>query len=67
LPIVANPIEEQEEVIVENKQNGANPGSEAVVKSKNNSHFIKGKISLTPIETILVIQGNWSIWKDWSN
>jgi hypothetical protein len=42
-------------VIVENEQRGANLGSEAVVKSKILSHFIKGKISLTPMETILII------------
>jgi hypothetical protein len=32
-------------------------GSEAVVKSKILSHFIKGKISLTPMETIFTILG----------
>jgi hypothetical protein len=61
LPIVANPVEEQEEVIVEDEQTRANLGSKTIVKSKILSHFIKGKISLTPMETI------WSIWKDWSN
>jgi hypothetical protein len=30
-------------------------GSKAVVKSKIIFHFIKGKISLTPMETILTI------------
>ncbi len=67
LPIVANLIEEQKEVIAEDEQKGANMGFETIVKSKILSHFIKGKISLTPMETILVIPGNWSIWKDWSN
>ncbi len=55
LPIVANLVKEQEEVIAEDEQRGANLGSKAVVKLKILSHFTKGKISLTPIETILVI------------
>ncbi len=55
LPIIVNPVEEQEEVIAEDEQKGANLGSEAVVKSNILSHFIKGKISLTPMETILII------------
>jgi len=57
LPIVANPAEEQEEAIIEDEQRGANLGSEIVVKSKILSHFIKGNISLIPMETILVIPG----------
>jgi hypothetical protein len=44
-------------VIVKDKQKGANIGFEAGVKSKILCHFIKGKISLTPMETILVIPG----------
>jgi len=44
-------------VIIEDEQRGANLGSEIVVKSKILSHFIKGKISLIPMETILVIPG----------
>jgi hypothetical protein len=32
-------------------------GAGSVVKSKILSHFIKGKISLTPMETILIILG----------
>jgi len=32
-------------------------GSEAILKSKILSHFIKGKIALTPMETILIILG----------
>jgi hypothetical protein len=32
-------------------------GSEVVVKSKILSHFIKGKIFLTPMETIIIILG----------
>jgi hypothetical protein len=42
-------------MIVENEQRGANLGSEAVVKSKILSHFIKGNFFLTPMETILII------------
>ncbi len=57
LPIVANPAEEQEEAIIEDEQRGANLGFEIVVKSKILFHFIKGKISLIPMETILVIPG----------
>jgi hypothetical protein len=45
----------KEEVITEDEQRGKNLGSEAVVKSKFFSHFIKGKISLIPMETILII------------
>jgi hypothetical protein len=48
LPITANPIEEQEEMITEDEQRGANLGFETVVKSKILFHFIKGKIFLTP-------------------
>jgi predicted aspartyl protease len=55
LPIIANPTKEQEEVIVEDKQRGANMGSKAIVKFKILFHFIKGKIALTPMETILII------------
>ncbi len=57
LPIIANPIEEQEEGIVEEKQRGGNMGFEVAVKSNFFSHFIKGKISLIPMETILIILG----------
>jgi hypothetical protein len=64
LPIVANLVEEQEEMIAEDEQRRANLGFEAAVKSKFLSHFIKGKIFLTPMETILVIPRDWSIWKD---
>jgi hypothetical protein len=32
-------------------------GFKAIMKSKIQSHFIKGKISLTPMETILTIRG----------
>jgi hypothetical protein len=34
---------------------GARVGRETIVKSKILSHFIKGKISLSPMETILMI------------
>jgi hypothetical protein len=60
LPIVANPVEEQEEVITKDEKRGTNLGSETTMKLKILSHFIKGKISLTPMEpmeTILVIPG----------
>jgi hypothetical protein len=56
-PIVANLAEEQEEVIAEDEQRGANLGFEAVAKSKILFHFIKGKIFLSPMETILVFPG----------
>jgi predicted aspartyl protease len=56
-PIVANLEEEQEEVIAEDEQRGANLGFEAVAKSKILFHFIKGKIFLSPMETILVFPG----------
>ncbi len=55
MPITANLIEEQEKGSVKEEQKGANMGVEIVVKSKILSHFIKGKISLTPMETILII------------
>jgi hypothetical protein len=57
LPITANPVEEQEEVIMEDEYRGANLGFETTMKSKKNSHFIKRNISLTPIETIFIILG----------
>jgi len=57
LPISANPTKEHKEVIIEDKQREANLGSEAVVKSKIISHFVKGKFSLSPTETILIIPG----------
>ncbi len=44
-------------MIAEDEQRGANLGFEVAVKSKILFHFIKGKISLTPMETILVILG----------
>jgi hypothetical protein len=50
LPIVANPAEKQEEVITEDEQRGANLGFETAMKLKILSYFIKGKISLTPME-----------------
>jgi hypothetical protein len=57
LLITTNPAKEQEEGIVEGKHRETNMGFEATVKSKILFHFIKGKISLTPIETILIILG----------
>jgi len=53
--MIANPVEEQEEGIAEKEQRGTNMGAEATMKSKILFHFIKGKISLTPKETILII------------
>ncbi len=44
-------------MIAKDKQKGANIGFEATVKFKIFCHFIKRKISLTPMETILVILG----------
>jgi len=57
LPITTSPTKEQEEMIAEDKQRGANMGSETTMKSKILSHFIKGNISLIPMETILIILG----------
>jgi hypothetical protein len=50
-------VEEHEEAIVEEKQRGANMGVKVAVKFKFLFYFIKGKISLTPMETILIIPG----------
>jgi hypothetical protein len=57
LPIIANPTKEQEEVITEEEHKGVNMESKTIVKFKTFYHFIKGKISLTPMETILIILG----------
>jgi hypothetical protein len=51
LPIVANPMEELKEGIIEEEQRGANMGGEITVKFKILFHFIKGNISLTPMES----------------
>ncbi len=40
---------------MEDEQKGANMGFEAAMKSQILFHFIKGKIALTPMETILII------------
>jgi hypothetical protein len=40
---------------------------EVTLKSKILIHFIKGKISLTPMEVILIILENWNIWRAWSS
>ncbi len=37
--------------------NGTIPNSENSIRSKILSHFIKGKISLTPMETVMIIPG----------
>jgi hypothetical protein len=42
-------------VITKDKRRGTNMGSEVIVKFKILSHFIKGKIALTPMETIFII------------
>jgi hypothetical protein len=55
LPIIANLVEEQEERIAEKEHREVNMGAKAAVKSKIMSLFIKGKIFLTPMETILII------------
>jgi len=47
-------VEVREEGLVEEHME-INIGIEAPIKSKILSHFIKGKISLTPMETILII------------
>jgi len=43
--------------IPEAEREGAGMSKEALVKSKILSHFIKGKVSLSPMETILMIPG----------
>jgi len=55
IPKASNPILEQEEGIVEEEHKEVNMGVEFVIKSKIPSHFIKGKISLTLMKTILII------------
>jgi hypothetical protein len=57
LPVTVNLAKEQEKGIVEKEQKGTNMGSKVTMKSKILSHFIKGKISLTSMETILIIPG----------
>lgn len=47
----------QEERLVEEEHMEVNMGTKAWVKSKILSHFIKGKVSLTPMEIILIILG----------
>jgi hypothetical protein len=42
-------------MIAKNEHRGANMGSKAFVKFKILPHFIKGKISLTSMETIFII------------
>ncbi len=39
------------------EREGAGMSREAPVKSKILSHFIKGKVSLSPMETVLMIPG----------
>jgi hypothetical protein len=34
------------------------------MRSKIISHFIKGKISMSPMKITSLYQANWSIWKD---
>ncbi len=53
--VIANPTYEHEERIVEEEHMEANMGTKAIIKSKILFHFIKGKISLTIMETILII------------
>jgi hypothetical protein len=54
LPMFVSMVEVREEGLVEEHME-INIGIEAPIKSKILSHFIKGKISLTPMETILII------------
>jgi hypothetical protein len=55
--VTANPTYEQEEKIIKEEHIEANMGAKAIVKSKILFHFIKGKISLTIMETIFIIIG----------
>jgi len=57
LLVIVRSTKDQEEGIGEEEHCESNLGTEAIVKSKILSHFIKGKISLTPMETILIILG----------
>ncbi len=57
LLVIVRSTKDQEEGIGEEEHCESNLGTEATVKSKILSHFIKGKISLTPMETILIILG----------
>jgi hypothetical protein len=53
LPIIANLVEEQEEVIAKDEHRGANLGFETTVKFGKISHFIKGKILKLPWKPFL--------------
>jgi hypothetical protein len=44
---------------------GASVNWDTSVRSKILAHFIKGKISLSPMETIIMIQGNLNTLKVW--
>ncbi|CAK9226828.1 unnamed protein product [Sphagnum troendelagicum] len=44
-------------LVPEAEREGAGLGKETTVKSKILSHFIKGKVSLSPMETVLMIHG----------
>jgi hypothetical protein len=52
--VIVNSVEEQEKGIIEEHKE-PNMKIQATMKSKMLSHFIKGKISLTTMETILII------------
>jgi hypothetical protein len=67
LPITTNLVEEQEKGIVEEEQKGANMGVVSTMKSKILFHFIKGKISLTPMETIFIIPREFKYLEGWLN
>jgi len=45
------------------EEEGMRMNRETTVKSKILSHFIKGKIALSPMETVLMIPGELSIWR----
>jgi hypothetical protein len=55
--VFTNTIEVQKEGLAEDEHMEVNMGIKVLVKSKILSQFIKGKVSLTPMETIFIIPG----------
>ncbi len=53
----------KEEVVDDHGAGHVDVDRNPIARSKILTHFIKGKFSLFPMETILVIQGSWSPWK----
>jgi hypothetical protein len=51
--------------ILEAEREGVGANKDASVRSKILSHFIKRKIPLSPMETILMILENWSTLRAW--